>query len=120
MFPTRESGLPFLKENEAWGFVRIGSEFDYVAMYVTGDAREVKYFATVDEVVNPEEAGLIRDPKDYKDRSKIDEDKMVITFEPGGLYELEDQIPYESKYPQSLRYTTLGKLKDARTTDDLF
>jgi predicted type IV restriction endonuclease len=26
VFPTKESGLLFLKENEAWGFVRFGSE----------------------------------------------------------------------------------------------
>ncbi len=119
VFPTKESGLPFLKENEAWGFVRVGSEFDYVAMYVTGDVREVKYFATVDDVVKPEEADLMRNPLDYKDRAKIADDKMVVTFEPGTLYELEDPVPYENKYPQGLRYTTLGKLRDAETTDDM-
>ncbi|MFB6083262.1 MAG: type I restriction enzyme HsdR N-terminal domain-containing protein [Halorientalis sp.] len=119
VFPTKESGLPFLKENEAWGFVRVGSEFDYVAMYVTGDVREVKYFATVDDVVKPEEADLMRNPLDYKDRAKIADDKMVVTFKPGTLYELEDPVPYENKYPQGLRYTTLGKLRDAETTDDM-
>lgn len=119
VFPTRESGLTFLKENEAWGFVRVGSEFDYVAMYVTGDVREVRYFATVDEVLSSDEARLMRDIEEYADGAKIAEDKMVITFESGSLYELEDPIPYKSKYPQSLRYTTLGKLKSAKTTDDL-
>lgn len=34
VFPTQESGLRFLKENEAWGFVRVGRDFEYVAMYV--------------------------------------------------------------------------------------
>lgn len=120
IFPTRESGLPFLRENEAWGFVRVGSDFDYVAMYVTGDVREVKYFATVDEVVETEEADLMREPQGYADRAKIADDKMVIQFEAGSLYELEDPIPYESKYPQSLRYTTLGQLRSAETTDDLW
>jgi hypothetical protein len=120
VFPTRESGLPFLKENEAWGFVRVGRDFDYVAMYVTGDVREVRYFAETDRIVTPEEADLKREPLDYKDRAKIAEDKMVIEFKSGSLYELEDPIPYETKYPQGLRYTTLGELREATTTNDIF
>jgi hypothetical protein len=119
VFPTKESGLPFLKENEAWGFVRVGSDFDYVAMYVTGDVREVKYFAKVRDVVEPDEAELIREPSDYKDGAKISEGKKVIEFVPGSLREIENPVPYESKYPQGLRYTTLGDLRDARTTDDM-
>ncbi|WP_121821525.1 type I restriction enzyme HsdR N-terminal domain-containing protein [Halostella salina] len=119
VFPTKESGLPFLKENEAWGFVRVSSDFDYVAMYVTGDVQEVKYIAKVNDVVVPDEADLMREPLDYKDRAKIADGKKVIVFEPGSLYELEDPVPYESKYPQSLRYTTLGKLRTAKTTDDM-
>ncbi|NHX37267.1 MULTISPECIES: type I restriction endonuclease [Halolamina] len=120
VFPTKESGLPFLKENNAWGFVRVGSEFDYVAMYVTGDVRRVKYFAKVDDVVPTEEAELSRPIEEYADGAKIAEDKMVIRFEPESLYELEDPVPYESKYPQGLRYTTLGALRSAETTDDMF
>ena len=119
VFPTKESGLPFLKENEAWGFVRVGSEFDYVAMYVTGDVRKVKYFAEVSAVVEPEEADLVREPMDYQDAAKIEEGKKVIKFKPGTLHELENPIPYQSKYPQGLRYTTLGDLRDAETTDDM-
>ncbi|RJX49514.1 type I restriction enzyme HsdR N-terminal domain-containing protein [Halonotius pteroides] len=119
VFPTKESGVPFLEENEAWGFVRVGSEFDYVGMYVTGDVREIKYVARVADVVDPDDAELLREPMDYKDAAKIDDGKKVITFEPGSLYELEYPIPFESKYPQGLRYTTLEKLRTAETTDDV-
>jgi hypothetical protein len=98
----------------------VGRDFDYVAMYVTGDVREIKYFAEVDEVIDPEEAGLERDPLDYKERAKIADDKMVIKFNSGSLYELKDPIPYEVEYPQGLRYTTLSKIRDAETTDDVF
>lgn len=120
VFPTRESGLPFLVENEAWGFVRIASDFDFVAMYVTGDVREVQYVAEVGEVVEPNEADLAREPEDYVDGAKIADDKLVVKFQPGTLYELEDPIPFETEYPQSLRYTTLEHLKTAETTNDLF
>jgi hypothetical protein len=119
VFPTRESGLSFLKENEAWGFVRVGREFDYVAMYVTGDVRQVKYIAEVERVVSPEQANLMREPLEYKDRGAIAEDKKVVIFKSGSLYELEDPVPYETRYPQGLRYTTLGELRTAETTDDM-
>ncbi|WP_323191537.1 hypothetical protein [Halostella sp. PRR32] len=119
VFPTKKSGLPFLKENNAWGFVRVGSEFEYVAIYVTGDVRQVLYFATVQDVLLPEEADLERSPLSYVDRDEISEGKMVIQFEPGSVYELEDPVPFETKYPQSLQYTTLGALRTAETTDDM-
>jgi hypothetical protein len=119
VFPTRESGLTFLLENNAWGFVRVGRDFDYVAMYVTQNAREVQYFAKVRDVVVPEDVELAREPTEYVDRSKIADNKRVVRFEPDSLYQLEDPIPYETKYPQSLRYTTLGKFRTAETTDDI-
>ena len=119
VFPTKESGLLFLRENNAWGFVRVGSEFDYVAMYVTGDVRQVRYLAKVKDVVPPEAAELSRPIEEYADGAKIGENKRVIRFEPESLYELEDPVPYETKYPQSLRYTTLGELRSAETTDDM-
>ncbi|QCC50467.1 type I restriction enzyme HsdR N-terminal domain-containing protein [Halapricum salinum] len=119
VFPTKKSGLPFLIENEAWGFVRVGSEFDYIAMYVTGDVRKVRYFAKVKDIVDPDEANLAREPEDYQDGAKISEGKKVIRFEPGSLYELEDPVPYETAYPQSLQYSTIGAFRTADTTDDM-
>jgi hypothetical protein len=73
----------------------------------------------VNDVVEPNEAELMRDPLDYRDRAKIAEGKKVIEFEPGSLCEFEDPVPYESRYPQSLQYTTLGDLRNAETTDDM-
>jgi predicted type IV restriction endonuclease len=119
VFPTKESGLPFLKENNSWAFVRVGSEFEYVAMYVTGDVRQVKYFAKVKDVVTPSEADLERSPLSYVERDEIGEGKMVVRFQPESLYELEDPVPYETAYPQSLQYTSLGALRTAETTDDM-
>ncbi len=119
IFPTRESGLSFLTENNAWGFVRVGRDFEYLAMYVTGEVGKVKYFATVKQIVEPDEINLVRSPQSYEDAAKIDEGKKVVVFENSSLYELEGSIPYETKYPQSLRYTTLDKFRKAVTTDDI-
>ena len=119
VFPTKKSGLTFLKENNAWGFVRLGSTFEYVAMYVTGDVRQVQYVAAVRDIVSPDDANLARPAESYTDSAKMDDDKVVVRFQPGSLYQLTDPIPLETKYPQGHRYTTLDSLRTAKTTDDL-
>lgn len=118
-----ERGLDFLFRNQAWGFVHIGQNPEFIAFYITGGegTSAVWYIARVAEVVNIEEAELEDDPADLIDLSDPNERrKKVIQLEPGSLYELENPIPYAKEYPQSLRYTTLGKLRSARTTEELF
>lgn len=119
VFPTRPSGLPFLKENNAWGFVRANRDFEYVAMYVSRGPKEIKYVAKVRDIVPPEEAELQRPPLDYVDRPEIADGKMVIRFDPESLYELTDPVPFGKRAPQSLEYTTLGRLKQANSTDEM-
>lgn len=46
VFPTQESGVEFLEENNAWGFVHINQEPEYVAMYVSEDVQEIRYIST--------------------------------------------------------------------------
>jgi len=118
-----ERGLDFLFRNQAWGFVHIGQNPDHIAFYVTGGdgVSAVWYVAKVAAVVDIEDANLVDNPAELIDLSDPNERrKKVIELEPGSLYELEDPIPYSKKYPQSLRYTTLQKLRKAKTTDDLF
>lgn len=125
VFPTKESGVDFLRENNAWGFVRIGQVPDFVAMYVSEDAKEVKYIASVRDVVSAPQAELARSHDAYFESASdeaqagFDPDQSVVVFEEGSLYELADPIPFETKYPQSLQYTTLGALRTADTTDDM-
>ncbi|WP_414837398.1 hypothetical protein ACK3SF_03945 [Candidatus Nanosalina sp. VS9-1] len=109
-----------MKENNAWGFVRVGQNPNYVGMYVTGDAKEVQYFAKVKEIVPVDEADLARPAESYTEDAQYDEDKKVIVFEENSLYRLEDPIEYRNKYPQGLMYTTLGDFKEAQTTEDIF
>lgn len=122
VFPANPSGMEFLLENEAWGFVRVGQEFDFVAMYITGEEgteSAVRYVARAGDIVAPEEADLARPATEYREDGKIAEGKKVVNFEPGSLHELSDPILFESKYPQSLRYTTFGEFQSAETTDDI-
>jgi len=120
VFPSQQSGVEFLKENNAWGFVHIDREPDYVAMYVSEDVQEIRYIAEVNAIVPATEAQLARTLESYVgEQADFDESKQVIHFEPGSLYELTDPIKYESRVPYSLRYTELGRFKTADTTDDI-
>lgn len=117
LFPTRPNGIGFLRENNAWGFVRMNEDPKFVAMYVSGSEKEVQYFARVEEVVDANDAGLARPEGDY---SPFGTGKKVVLFEPESLYKLNDPIPYRERTPYSLRYITLGDFRAATGTDDLF
>ena len=117
LFPTKPEGIEFIRENNAWGFVTISREPEFVAIYVSGSAKEVRYFARIEEIVNARNAELARAVEEYP---QFDSSKSVVVFKPESLYELEDPIPYRVKTPYSLRYTKLGDLRSATGTDDLF
>lgn len=125
IFPSKKSGVDFLRENNAWGFVRIGQEPDFIAMYVSEEIQQVKYIAKVSEIVDPEDADLARPLDSYYEsgsdqaQAGFDPEKKVILFEDDSLYELEEPIEFNEKWPQSLRYTTLDELKAAETTADI-
>jgi len=117
LFPTKPEGIDFIRENNAWGFVTISREPEFVAIYVSGSAKEVRYFARIEKIVNARNAELARAVEEYP---QFDSSKSVVVFKPQSLYELEDPIPYRVKTPYSLRYTKLGDLRSATGTDDLF
>lgn len=120
VFPSQTSGVQFLKENNAWGFVGINQNPEYIAMYVSDDIQEVRYVARVKEIVPANEATLARTLESYAgEQAEFDANQKVVVFEPGTLYELTDPIPFESRVPYSLRYTELGRLRQAETTDDI-
>lgn len=120
VFPSQKSGVEFLKENNAWGFVHINQQPEYVAMYVSEDVQEIRYIARVKDILPATEATLARTLESYVgDQAEFDQSKQVVIFEPGSLYELTDPIEYESRVPYSLRYTELRLFKSAETTDDI-
>jgi hypothetical protein len=120
VFPSQQSGVEFLKENNAWGFVRINQNPEYVAMYISEDVQAVRYIAEVAKIVPAGEAQLARTLENYVgDQANFDRDKKVVVFEPDSLYRLEDEIPLGDRVPYSLRYTELGRLKSAASTNDI-
>jgi hypothetical protein len=121
IFPTQKSGIQFLQENNAWGFVRVNQDPDYAAFYVAGGPKEIQYIATVKEIVPAEEAHLAREIETYTgNEAGYEPGDQVVVFEPGTLYELENPIPYKKKAPQSRVYTDLETFKTASTTKDAY
>ena len=89
-------------------------------MYVSDDVQAVQYVARVKEIVPANSATLARTVESYAgEQAEFDQNQKVVIFEPGSLYELTDPIPFESRVPYSLRYTELGRLRKAETTDDI-
>ncbi|MWV65662.1 hypothetical protein GRS48_12650 [Halorubrum sp. JWXQ-INN 858] len=116
--PSRKEGVDFIRANNAWGFVRMNREPEFVAIYISEDVQQVKYVGRVREIVEADEASLSRPADEYEG---YDSGKKVLVFEDDSVYELEDPIPYENRviFP-SFNYTTLGDFKNAESTDDLF
>lgn len=120
IFPTRTSGIKFLQENNAWGFVRVGQNPDFAAFYVAGGPKKIQYIASIAEIVPAKDATLARNKETYIGKeAEFEPGDKVVVFEPGTLYELEDPIRYKNKAPQGRVYTDLGSFKNATTTDDV-
>jgi hypothetical protein len=89
-------------------------------MYISEDVQAVRYVAEVEKIVPADEAKLARTLENYVgDQANFDTDKKVVVFEPDSLYRLEDEIPLGDRVPYSLRYTELGRLKSAESTNDI-
>lgn len=121
IFPTKEFGVDFLLENNAWGLVRISREPIYIGMYVSSPVKEIKYIGKVRDIVSVTEIGddLKNSVKEYTSKIGGGTANKLVRIEKNGLYQLEEPIHFKNKHPQSLRYAKLGELRSATTTDDV-
>lgn len=118
IFASHESGIDFIKENNAWGFVALGREPDYAAIYVTSESK-VKYFADIKNIVPASQAQLARPPESYVDSAKFDSNKKVVYFKNGSLKKLDEPINYQDRAPQGRQYSSLREFREAETTKDI-
>jgi hypothetical protein len=114
--PSKPEGVDFLKEHQAWGFVRVSRSPKYFALYVSRPEGVVKYFGEVERIVDANDS-RVPNPQEYETYEK---GKMVIELKLGTLKEFADPITRGSRwgYTQGLWYTTLSKLAAAKTLDD--
>jgi len=112
------SGIKFLKYYNAWGFINVGREPDYLAIYVTKPVQEIKYFGEIEDIIDPKDE---RSPVENLDKhSTYSKEKELLLLKEDSLRELENPISFEGKKIMGPRYTTLDKLRNARTTADLW
>jgi len=110
-------GVPFIQDHKAWGFVNIASKPKYFCIYLTRPHQQIQLIGIVEDIVSKNQ--FIADREIDRDPTEIADSKKVITF--SEVYQLETPIPVGqiSSRMQGLLYTTLNKLRDAESTDDL-
>lgn len=116
--PSRPEGVNFLRENNAWGFVRPKRTPRYFALYVSHPVAAVKYFGEIGAIVDPKAPeSTLRNPEEY---DTYTEGKKLVLLKQGTLSELSDPITpgIRHGFQQNLWYTTLGKFISAATLDD--
>jgi len=115
--PSRPEGIDFLKRYNAWGFVRIGREPRYFALYVSSPESAVRYFAEIEKIVDPKSSeSPVNDPERYEEYS---EGKKLLLFRKDSLRELADPLPRGEKWSQGKFYLTLSRLIKAKSLDDI-
>ena len=113
-----ETGLEFIKKYKAWGFIRVKGKPDYLALYDVDNRAVTKVFRVIesaelnDQVYKEFSESLSREEyeKNKNQGKKILRlgDEIHIAPIPAGKINI-----FRGKY------TTLEKVKSARTTDDL-
>lgn len=119
-----EEGLPsgedFLRQFNAWGFITVKRKPQYFALYISKPESKVKYFAKVKDIIDPLDfKSPLKDIETPPDSWSYEEGKKLILFEEGSIVEIRPPIEFGKKMMLGLRYTTLKKFVEARTTDDL-
>lgn len=119
IFPMREEGIQFLNQANAWGSVNLKREPKFVALYVSGDYRQLRYLCSVDSITPVSDVDSSIQTK-LKEHNAYDSEKYVISFT--DIYVLKHPIPFSGGQQgiiRGLQYTTLETLINASGTDEL-
>jgi len=115
---SRDYGERFLLKYNAWGFVNIAQEPDYFGLYISSPVSAVRYFGVVDEIIDPREGE--HSVENFRDYEHYESGNKLIMLEEDSIIELDDEIPFEGNPVWGLRYVTLDKFIDAKSTKDLW
>lgn len=119
IFPMREEGIQFLNQANAWGSVNLKREPKFVALYVSGDYRQLRYLCSVDSITPVSDVDSSIQTK-LKEHNAYDPTKYVISFT--NIFVLKHPIPFSGGQQgiiRGLQYTTLETLLNANGTDEL-
>lgn len=117
--PARPSGIQFLEQHRAWGFIRLQRTPSYLALYISQPISAIEYLGEVEKVIDPatEKTSVGTDYETYRPGRKL------VMFCPGRLWHLSQPVERggagPDKTPQGPRFITLGQLAQAQTLNDL-
>lgn len=115
---SRISGVNFLLQYQAWGYITATRNPKYLALYIRSPAAKIEYFAEIDRILDANSMDSpIKNPEKY---STYDEQKVLIILKKGTLRKINDTIPLSIKQPpRSYWYTDLSSFIRAKSLDDL-
>ncbi|MEM3906043.1 MAG: hypothetical protein QXZ17_04120 [Nitrososphaerota archaeon] len=116
--PSKANGVDFLKQYNAWGFIRISKKPRYFTLYVGRPYSELQFFAEVEAIVDAKDpSSPVKNPEDFE---TYEEGKKIIILKKDSLKKFADPLKLEAAFPPvSIRYTKLSKLLSAKSLDDL-
>jgi len=121
VFPSRKEGIDFLIKYNAWGYIRMNKKPKYLAFYVKKPYSQILFIGEFSQLSPP-----FNSKDEIKDIDDADKDtftpgKSVIYLKKNSLVKLSNPISceHDGYAPQGLFYTTLGKIKKAKNTDEL-
>lgn len=120
--PAKPSGVDFLMRNAAWGYIFIKRIPEYFALYVSKPHWEIRYFAAVKAIIDPDDrTSPVRDS--YESDPTYKKGKKVLLLEKSSLSRLKEPIPRggnRKKAPRSMRFCPIDKFAKAKSLDDLW
>lgn len=120
VFPSKPTGIPWMKRYNAWGYVKLSRLSPYLALYVSGGVGRIRYLAETESIVAPEDPeSPVRDA--YKTDPSYERGKMVIVLRRGSIRRLDREIPIGANKSalRTHRFFRLSSFASARTVDDL-
>ena len=126
--PSRRDSVDFLKKYNVWGYIEVSeekvNEIKYFALYVTDPYKEILYFGEVYGISNKLETkddDIIKFIDD-SDKNTFAPGKRLICLKPGTIVRFKDPISGEKSEirMQNCKYTSLNRLLNAESLNDLF
>lgn len=120
--PSLVSGVSFLLKYNAWGFIYVGREPKYLALYVSAPYSSILYFGEVLRIESEKGESKFKEISE-QDMENYTEGKQLIVLKPGSLRRLSEPIQRSKRedafYFRSIAYYPLKKFTDANSIDDL-
>ena len=115
---SKPSGITFLIQYNAWGFIRLSRQPKYIAIYITNPSSSIEYFAEVEKVISPSDpSSPVSNPNEFE---SYGEGYKLVIFKPNSLYRLTSALPTGQKHiPRGLWYTELSKFVGASSIDNI-